>query len=247
MRPALPSANRPSPCFGADTALTRRCRCAVTDEPCSWFPANPPDPRYPEDGSGPTSENYQDSLLGDDYSKLCRTLITQGEAGRFYTCERDFCPTCGTFAGYCDAYCGYCRPMAGVGPHPGDYPTTQCVPMLVDAVERYRAHCTSCVEDPVSHEVSCSPRCGVQTYTPPCTIEEGGRCVEDSGFSNFDCAALLDRGVACDRDLGDLGGAAGALLAGQTLNDKCQVSCGTCTCEEESGIDDPLGLSQFRC
>ena len=50
-------------------------------------------------------------------------------------------------------------------------------------------------------------------------------CVEDSGFSHFDCATLIAHGVACDRDLGD----ADERLAGQTLNTRCQVSCGTCT------------------
>ena len=200
------------------------CRCAVHDNQCKWYPGAPLEPRHPEWGSGFLSENYQDSQYGDDPHQTCEHLVLEGDdAGNSYTCERDFCETCGERAGKCDAFCGFCRSMAD--PVRGDFPGTECVSALVEEVELYRAHCTTCVTDEVTH---CTPICGEVTFTPPCDM-----CLDDSGFGSNDCAHLVSIGVSCTRDLGVVASA----FAGVLLQDRCQVTCGICECPPEQTVN----------
>lgn len=192
---------------------------AVVDEPCQWYSPQRLNPRHPEWGSGYWSENYQDSSFGDDPHMTCEYLITHGdEQGNSYSCERNFCATCGANHNYCDAYCGYCRSMAD--PSLGDFPGSSCVTELTAAIKVYDAHCTNCAT--VGGQLRCTPQCDADvTYTEPCDM-----CENDSGFGSNDCDTLVGMGVSCTRDLGVLASA----FAGVLLQDRCQVTCGVCTC-----------------
>ena len=98
---------------------------SVHDEQCRWHTGIPPNPRHPEWGSGFLSENLQDSQRGDDHGLTCEHLVLNGDDdGNSYTCERDFCETCGENAGLCDAFCGNCRSIAD--PIKGDFPGSTC-------------------------------------------------------------------------------------------------------------------------
>jgi hypothetical protein len=211
------------PCAG----LRHACCIAVHDNPCKWYPGLPPNPRHPEWGSGFLSENSQDAAYGDDPHQTCEHLVLEGDDdGNTYTCQRDFCETCGERAGWCDAYCGICRSMAD--PLRGDFPGTRCMSKLIEDTELYREHCISCVTDDATQEMTCTPSCGDVTFTPPCDM-----CTNDSGFGSNDCETLVGMGVACTRDLGVLT----SLFAGVLLQDRCQVTCGICECPAERTIN----------
>ena len=63
----------------------------------------------------PADENLYDARMGKG---ACLDLIVSGQA----TCDAEFCPACGDFAGYCDSTCGHCTAVNDV--HPGSV----CVP-----------------------------------------------------------------------------------------------------------------------
>lgn len=71
----------------------------------------------------------------------------------------------------------------------------------------------------------------------------GCSCVDDSGFSNYDCPTLMAMGVSCTRDLGVLT----STLAGILVQDRCPLTCGICECPDSSSAGDLATLCAQPC